>query len=1211
MWLAYRKLYAAASTLWGIAFLLGVWNLVLPKAGPAISFTGVFSFIPLLLLLALASYANHLYLAKARKVITQARARCQSGETHLTTIARQGGTNLIAALGFPVVVLFALFGTALALNLAGLSPSAYGKRLLFNAGELYYKPPVTEQQARRLGEYLVGTHFFDGKRKTLQLARPGDTPQVRVVVKEGLERDQQMVEQFRQFGIELSRKVFDGAPLEIHLCDQWMKTLTTVSAAPAQTGSAQNTNNMNDIQALDKQYQTLRQAGSYLQAVPIAQQLLKAREELFGPENPETAMGLNNLAELYRQMGDYAKAEPLFQRALRIWEKALGPEHPNTASCLNNLAELYRQMGDYAKAEPLFQRALRIREKNLGPEHPNTAASLNGLGAFYVGMGDYAKAEPLLQRALRIWEKVLGPEHPNTAISLNNLAELYRLTADYAKAEPLYQRALRTKEKVLGTEHPGTATSLNNLATLYVEMGDYAKAEPLYQKALRISEKALGSGHTDTAGSLNNLAGLYMQMGDYAKAESLHQRALRIREKILGPENPDTATSINNLAVLYEHMGAYAKAEPLHQRALRIWEKVLGPEHPNTASSLENLSLLLMDQGSQLEAEALAVKAGQARLKVLANILAFTSEQQRLAYQAHHDPFSLFATLGNASRVAAAMLENKGVVLDSLAEDRLLAEASQNPEDRAAVARIRGAKQRLAQLTLEVPRDLSDQALARRRAEREKLSKEVEELEGQMARRVTGLGRARRALSVTVEQVQAALPGQTALIELLRYRHYLGRYKWEQRYGTAVVMPSGEPKWVCLGAAADIEKNIKTCQQAVRSKTGEKELAASLEALYRQLWSAVETNLPAGTTTIILSPDAQLNFLSFATLLAPDGQFLGQKYSLRYVASGRDLLQEFKPGTTSDLWVYANPDFSGKGMALANRREESGGDTGTTSLAPITLHASRSTELVALRSVEMRDMQSLYLPPLPGTAKESEALAAEAGKAGWPLHVFVGAEATEAQLKAVQSPHILHLATHGFFLPETESEKPDVGDGFRGIGGLSSGLGGGLLEEAGRPGQRPVFLKNPMHRSGLALAGAQATLDAWKRGEVPPMDNDGIVTAEEVGGLKLEGTWLVVLSACDTGLGAVASGEGVLGLRRGFVQAGAQNLLMTLWSVPDEETVKLMVDFYVAAQKSGNAPQALAEVQKDWLVRLRKERGLAAAVNIAGPFIMTSQGPVK
>ena len=780
-----------------------------------------------------------------------------------------------------------------------------------------------------------------------------------------------------------------------------------------------------------------RQMGDYAKAEPLYQRALKVREKALGPEHRYTAASLNNLAELYRQIGDYARAVPLYQRALRIFEKVCGPEHLNTSASLNNLAGLYADMGDYAKADPLYQRALRIDEKILGPEDPRKAAILNNLASVYEHMGDYAKAEPLYQRAFRIWEETLGPEHPDTATSLNNLGHLYWSMGDYAKAEPLFQRALRIREKALGPEHRDTALSLHNLASVYEHMGDYAKAEPLYQRALKVREKALGPEHRDTAQSLNNLAVLYDHMGDHAKAEPLHQRALRIREKALGPEHPATAESLHNLAVLYRDLGDYAKAEPLYQRALRIHERVFGPEHPDTATSLENLSYLHHEQGRESEAVTVAVKAGQARLKVLANILAFTSEQQRLAYQAHHDAYSLFTTLSNASGVAAALLENKGVVLDSLAEDRLVAEASQNPEDRAAIERIRETKQRLAQLTLEVPKDLSDQALARRRVEREKLSKEVEELEGQMARRVAGLGRARRALSVTVEQVQAALPRQTALIELLRYNHYLGRNKWEVRYGAAVVVPSGEPKWICLGVAADIERNIKTCQQALRLKADEKELAANLQTLYRQLWSPVETNLPAGTTTIILGPDALLNFLSFATLLAPDGQFLGQKYSLRYVASGRDLLREFKPGTNSDLWVYANPDFSGKGMALAGRGEEKREDTATVSLASITNHASRITEQVALRSVEMRDMESLYLPPLPGTAKESEALAAEARRAGWPLHVFVGAEATEAQLKAVRSPHILHLATHGFFLPETESERPDVGAGFRGIEGLN------------------------------------------------------------------------------------------------------------------------------------------------------------------------------
>ena len=164
-----------------------------------------------------------------------------------------------------------------------------------------------------------------------------------------------------------------------------------------------------------------------------------------------------------------------------------------------------------------------------------------------------------------------------------------------------------------------------------------------------------------------------------------------------------------------------------------------------------------------------------------------------------------------------------------------------------------------------------------------------------------------------------------------------------------------------------------------------------------------------------------------------------------------------------------------------------------------------------------------------------------------------------------------------------------------------------LIGETEKDRGMPVILKNPMHRSGLALAGAQRTREAWAKGEVPPSDNDGIVTAEEVGGLKLKGTWLVVLSACDTGTGEAKAGEGVLGLRRGFIQAGAQNLLMTLWPI-DETTVQIMLDFYDRALASGDASQSLLDVQREWLVNLRNEKGLLYAVNRAGAFIMSSQG---
>jgi CHAT domain-containing protein len=263
--------------------------------------------------------------------------------------------------------------------------------------------------------------------------------------------------------------------------------------------------------------------------------------------------------------------------------------------------------------------------------------------------------------------------------------------------------------------------------------------------------------------------------------------------------------------------------------------------------------------------------------------------------------------------------------------------------------------------------------------------------------------------------------------------------------------------------------------------------------------------------------------------------------------------------------VYANADFGSKEATPAS--------DGTTALA--------------LRSIEMRDLQSMSLPALPGTAAEAAALEKRAGQS---TKLFLGPNATEAELRKVNSPRILHLATHGFFLPEMElATKKTVP----------------LVREQDILKGKLV---NPMHRSGLALSGAQTTLQAWSRGEVPATDTDGVVTAEEVGALKLEGTELVVLSACETGSGEARAGEGVMGLRRGFIQAGAKNLLMTLWPISDETTVKIILDFYDAADKSHNPPQALADVQRDWLAKLRKEKGLLAAVRLAGPFIMSSQG---
>src|SRR5271157_1757617 len=763
---------------------------------------------------------------------------------------------------------------------------------------------------------------------------------------------------------------------------------------------------------------------------------------------------LNQQVNQLIAQGKYQEAIPIAERAIEVLKRVRGPEQPETAAALNNLGFLFQQIGDYPKAEPLLQEALRIRQKVLGPEHPDTASSLNNLALLYQDMHEYAKAEPLYREALRICQKVLRPEHPETATSLNNLATLYKGMGESAKAEPLFQEALRIRKKVLGPEHPDTAESLNNLALLYQGMGEYAKAEPLFREALQIVQKVLGKEHPDTAISLNNLAALYQAMGEPAKAEPLFQEALRIRQKILGPEHPETAISLNNLGALYWTMGEYAKAEPLYQEALRIRQKILAPWHPDTALSLDNLALLEFGLGRIDQATALARQASAAELTIISKVFSFTSEQQRLAYLDIFHPYSLFPFLkGTEADLANAVLRYKGVVLDSIVEDRLLAEASQGSEDQKLVEQLNLDKRQLGQLLLQPAQKLSAETNQRI----ETLEGEVEKIESQLAQHVAGLGEVRHALSVRLEQVQSTIPNDGALIEYLRYSHYLGKGKWEPRYGAIVLFSKGPPLWIPLGKATEIEHLVRRYGVLVRGSPQEEELSANLQALYEALWAQIDQALPSQTKRIIISPDGELNFISFATLLTKDKQFLAQTYEVQYVASGRDLLREPKPSTTKEVVLFANPDFDLASTAMLAKADDGSG---------------------SIRGSEKRDVEDWSFESLTGTQKESEELIKKFVSWGWTPTDFTAKEATKEALLNIHSPNILHLATHGFFAEEaptaTQTEPKALLDDRQSI-------------------IKSKFFKNPMHRSGLALAGAQTTIEAWKREEVPAVENDGIL----------------------------------------------------------------------------------------------------------------------
>jgi tetratricopeptide (TPR) repeat protein len=347
----------------------------------------------------------------------------------------------------------------------------------------------------------------------------------------------------------------------------------------------------------------------FVQSRTISERVLALREKSLGPDHPDTATSLNNLAVLLRTVGDFAAARPLYERALAIREKILGSDHPDTGTCLSSFANLLYEVGDYSGARPLYERALAVREKSLGPDHPDTATSLNNLAVLLDTLGDYAVARPLHERALAIREKTLGPDHLDTARSLSNLAILLVTTGEYTVARPLHERALAIREKTLGSDHPETAQNLDNIATLLGNTGDFSAARPLHERALTICEETLGPDHPATAQNLQNLAISLGSAGDYSAARPLLERSLAIRKKSLGLDHTDAASSLKSLAWIQSAMGDYAAARPLYEQALSVYENVLGPDHPDTGKCLSSFARLLETVGDHASARPLYERA--------------------------------------------------------------------------------------------------------------------------------------------------------------------------------------------------------------------------------------------------------------------------------------------------------------------------------------------------------------------------------------------------------------------------------------------------------------------------------------------------------------------------------------------------------------------------------------------------------------------------
>jgi CHAT domain-containing protein/tetratricopeptide (TPR) repeat protein len=893
--------------------------------------------------------------------------------------------------------------------------------------------------------------------------------------------------------------------------------------------------------------------GRYDAAEPLYRKTLQARLEVLGPRHPDTLGSFNNLAFLYQAQGRNAESEQLNREALRASREVLGPRHQGTLTIFNNLALAIHNQGRYSEAEFLYREALQLRREVLGAQHPDTLVSLGSLALVHTDQGRYAEAEAEYRELMQANTEVHGREHPETLTGLNNLAQLYGHQGRYGEAEQLYRKVLQTCRQVLGPRHPNTLTTLSNLALLYKVQGRYGEAEPMYGEVLQARVEVLGPRHPDTLISLGSLAIAYQDAGRYDEAEPLSRQALQMMREVFGPHHKETLRSLNNLAYLYDAQGRYGEAEPLYRELLQASREVLGPRHSETLYSLNNLAALYLSQARYGEAEPLLREALQASGDALGSRHPYT-----LLIRSH--AVVLLVNQGKREEAVSILQQMESDLLGWVAQEFYSTEAGAvrrqlvssrssfqdlvltlaTEENNGNIRRLAGSSMLRFKL-LQGEEETYLLSLSRRSQDWRvrTLAKEVSTLRAMLGRAVwaarTEFNQALQALEAKQLELGTISRGysdilrvQTASLDDLRAVLPAGavlvefRQFWPIDFRTGV---SGEPHFAGLLLRGPDEPMV--ADLGLVSDMHEPTTALTDEAaatLYRQLFAPFEQKI-AAATSVYVAPDGILNLVPFAQLKLADGRYWAERQEVRLLQSGRDLLRADPDKPTRGLLALGGIDFG----AVTSEVDK-----------PTSVFLAAGFDLSGAVTRTAGTFREGFKPLV---ASRDEAIQVKALyqllRKDEPAEVWLGPDASKARLMALASPpRVLHLATHGFY----------------------------FADEA----------RDPMLHSGVALAGAnRAVVDSGK----------GMLFALEAQGLNLEGSELVVLSACNTAQGNLDYSEGVYGLVRALRLAGARNVLVTLWPVNDGEARDFMVAFYKTwLNQIGSDPaKALRDTQLSYL----------------------------
>ncbi len=884
------------------------------------------------------------------------------------------------------------------------------------------------------------------------------------------------------------------------------------------------------------------------------------------PTSRAFARTLELQALLLRYSGNYATALPLVERAMAVRAQHL-PSHPDWTSLLDLKGDLLFLERDVAGARQVWAEGLSLAERTLGPDHPVVSLFLRKLAFAADAVGLRAESRDLLERAVDIGTRRLAPCHVETAGLLHDSAQSHARDGDFVTARRLYQRELSTLERCQANAN-WTATALHNYGVLAAEMGDIEESERLHQRAIRVWSAGLGPNHPYVARGLDALAEVVASSGDLSRAQKLYRQSLDIRRRSSDRQGPDVAWTLTNLARTVSDLGQHKNALQYVQQALTIYQasgafdepdhlaralelqgivqarrgdtaaakvslaaalaerqRIFGANHPLAAESQAALARVEFLSGVSTSAFNAALDVERVGRDHLRFTMRYLPERQALAY-AEKRPHGLDLALSIAAAGAAStatpvldtLIKSRGLVLDEIAaRGRALAATAPNvaPLHAAAVK----ARERLANLIVKslqepVPRAMLDEARQQKETTEEALAERSVEARAEM-----------RQTQVGLEEVRGALPLDAAVVSYVKYTRTMatqagrlaGGYRDVPSYAAFVQRSDArEPIFVRLGSAATLDPLIKAWRTeaagtsiATSAVAADRAHHAAASRLRRAVWDPLIAHLGGVTRTFVV-PDGLLNVVNLAALPDRSGRYLLEGPSvIHYLSTERDLMADSYATSSRSLLAVGGPAFGDRSPSVA------------------------ATTPVRRSSCGLTDR--LHFVELPGSRRE----VAEIGRF-WRARspgeatLLVGRAATERAVKqALTKRRVIHFATHGFFLG---GDCPSGGRGTRGVGGLARA----------RPAVKaPV--ENPLLLAGLAFADANR-----RRSVETNQTDDGILTAEEIAGLQLQGTEWAVLSACDTGLGEIRAGEGVFGLRRAFQIAGARTVIMSLWSVEDE-----------------------------------------------------------